>query len=91
VQTDALALSSIDYGKSLAPIWRGRFRCDWLRCQCRVQQVANRPDAISNSKRHCRRAAQAFMHAAQIVVRDMQAHDGDVTIQIFAKAIRQPR
>ena len=61
--------ATLDCREPLVPIRRGRFRRDRLRCQRGVQQVTNRPNPVSNGKRHRWRAAQAFMHAAQIVVR----------------------
>jgi hypothetical protein len=43
---------------------------------CGIEQVPNRPNSISNAKRHRWRAAQAFMDAAQIVMSDIQRHSG---------------
>ena len=56
---------------------------DRLRGQRGVQQVANRPDTIRDAERHGWRAAQALMHAAQIVVRDVQRHGRAVRVQLL--------
>jgi hypothetical protein len=46
---------------------------------------------VGNAVRHCWRAAQSFMHAAEIVERDLQAHGRKVAVDLFAKAVAQPR
>ena len=48
----ALVFSSINYTKAFPSIRRSRYRRNRLRGKRRVKQIANRPDAISNSKRH---------------------------------------
>jgi hypothetical protein len=40
-----------------------------------------------NRENHCRCAAQAFMHAAEIVVRNIEAHSCRVVFDFFAKAV----
>jgi hypothetical protein len=52
---------------------------DWLRRKRSIEQVANRPDTISSAKRHGGRLPQAFVIAAQIVMRDIQ-RDGSAVI-----------
>jgi hypothetical protein len=69
-----LIFAAIDYGEALAPLWRARHRRNGLRRQSRFDQVCNRPNAISDAERHCGSATQAFVHAAEIVMRDIQAH-----------------
>ena len=66
-----VGLPALNYREPLPPIRRGHYRVDRLRSQRRVQQVTNRPDPLGNAERHRWRAAEAFMHAAQIVVGDV--------------------
>jgi len=66
--------TALDYPKAPTPIWRGHYRLIRLRSHRGVQQVANRPHAIRDAECDGGRGAQAFMHAAEIVVRDIQAH-----------------
>src|ERR1035441_934827 len=67
-----LLFPPFNYPELLSSIRGGRYGRNRLRRQCGVQQVANGPNTISNSKHHRWRAAQAFMHAAEIVVRHVQ-------------------
>jgi hypothetical protein len=69
-------VAAVDYPKPLTPIWRSRFRRNRLSGERRINQIANRPNAISNAKRHRWRAAQSLMHAAEIVERDVQRDGG---------------
>ena len=81
----------MNYAERLAALRRGWRRLGRNRLQRRVDQVANRPHAISDPENHRWRHPQGFMRAAQIVERDVQAHSGKVAIDLFAKAVRQAR
>jgi len=65
-------LSTVDYAEPTPPIRRGCHRRDRLSGKRGLDQIGYRPDPIRNVERHGWRAAQAFMHAAQIIVRDAQ-------------------
>jgi len=76
----SIGAASINYRKSLPPSRRRRFR---LSSKCRINQVANRPNAIRDAKRHCWRAAQRFVHSAEIIKRDVQCDGCEVAIEFF--------
>jgi hypothetical protein len=65
----ALITAALDYPEPSPPIRRCCLWRDRLRCKCRVQQFANRPNMIGDPERDRWRGAQGFMHAAEIVVR----------------------
>lgn len=44
---------------------------------------------VGDAESHCWRRPQRFVRAAEIVERDVQAHSGKVTIDLFAKAVAQ--
>jgi hypothetical protein len=56
----ALLAAAFNYRKPLAPIGRGRHWRNRLTCQRSVDKIANSPNAISNAKRDCGRAFQAW-------------------------------
>jgi hypothetical protein len=71
---NTLVFSAVDYCESPAPIWRCRLWRNRLRGERSVQQVTNRPDAISDPERNGWRGLKRFMRAAEIVMRDVQRH-----------------
>jgi hypothetical protein len=54
-------------------------------------QFADRPDMIRNSECHSWRLANGFMHAAKIIMRDVQTNGSNMMIQLLAETIRQSR
>jgi hypothetical protein len=72
-------------------MWRGRFWRNRLRCQRGLNHspIDHAWSAIPSPIAGVARSASC--HPAQIVERDVQAHGGDVAIQVFGKAIGQPR
>jgi len=72
--------STFNCPESLTAIRGGRFRRDRLSGERRINQIANRSNAIGNPKRHCRRAAQCFMHPAEVVERDVKAYGAKVCL-----------
>jgi hypothetical protein len=58
----------------------------------RIQQVADSSNLLSDAQRHCRRAAQRFMQASEIVERDVHGDGGKIwKDQRDDKRGRQPR
>lgn len=86
-----LLLAPLDYRPSLPPIRRGRLRCDRLGGERGIEQVANRPNAVRNAKRHGWRAAEALMHAAEIVVHDVERHGSAVMVDALAEPVAEAR
>ena len=55
------------------------------------QQFTDRPDMIGNPERHSWRFADGFMHAAKIVMRDIQANGRNMMVKLLAETVRQSR
>ena len=69
-----LGQSPINYPEPPPPIRRGSGRVGRGDCKGRVQQVANRPNAISEAQGDRTRGPQGFVDTAHVVVRDVQRH-----------------
>jgi len=82
---------ALNYPELTAPLCGRRRRLGRDRLQRGFDKIGDRPHALSNPERHSRRHPQCFMRAAEIVERDVQAHGGQVAIDLFAKAIAQSR
>ena len=81
-------LSTVDYSELSPALRRGRGRY-WrlLRRSAASSKIAYCPNPIRDAERHCRRAPQGLMHAAEIVEGDVQRHGRQMAFQPLAKAI----
>ena len=85
-----ISFSPLDYPEPPPAIRGSRDRLDWLRRECRVQQVANRPNPVGDAERHGRRSPQGFVDAAHVLVPDVQAHGRRVVLELFRERIGEP-
>jgi hypothetical protein len=60
---------ALNYPEAAAPIRRGHYRVNRLRCERRVEKLANRPNVIGNADGDARRGPQGFVNAAEVEVR----------------------
>src|ERR1041385_4645090 len=80
---DLVEQIALNSPERLPPLRRGRRRLRRDGLQRRLDQIANRPHAISDPERHCRGRLQGFVSAAEIVERDMEADRRKVAIQLL--------
>jgi hypothetical protein len=55
-----------------------------------LQQFFDFPDVIGNACFHCRRDAKRFMHAAKVIVHEVQSDHVSVVFQLLAESVREP-
>jgi len=55
-----------------------------------LQQFFDFPDVIGNACFHCRRDAKRFMHAARVIVHEVQSDHVSVVFQLLAESVREP-
>ena len=87
----ASLLAALDYPESPPPIGRGGGRISRRYGQGGIQEVADRPDATGNAERDRWRGPQGFMHAAEIVMADVERHGRRMVLKLLAECVRQPR